>query len=99
MTSKIILWVYCLFLFAYLPVVQAQNIVLRGVVSDRQTGQPLEMANIILQEVSGDELEGTTTDGNGLYEFSGLQRGGYIFIVRYVGYRTYSDTLNLGQNE
>lgn len=96
---KPILWILYLLFFAYIPAIQAQDIVLRGVISDRQTGQPLEMANIILQEVSGNELKGTTTDGNGLYEFSELNSGDYIFLVRYVGYKTYSDTLSLGQNE
>lgn len=97
MIRKAIYGVGILLLFA--PTLQAQDIKLRGLVSDRQTGRALEMANITLKMVEGDEVRGTTTDGNGLYEFSRLQPGDYIFMVRYVGYQTYSDTLSLERNE
>ncbi|MEX2362938.1 MAG: TonB-dependent receptor, partial [Balneolaceae bacterium] len=85
-------------LFLTLPVIQAQDVTLRGVISDRQSASPLEAANIILQRIPDGKIEGTTTDINGLFEFNRLQRAEYIFLVRYIGYKTYSDTLDLRES-
>lgn len=97
MDSKIILCWVCVFLGICVSEIRAQDIGLSGIVSDRQTGNALEMANIILYEISGDDTTGTTTDGNGLYEFNQLQPGNYILTVRYIGFETYSDTLKLDE--
>ncbi len=98
MYFKIILCWVCVFWGICLSEMQAQDIELYGVVSDRQTGNTLEMANVILYGVSRDDTTGTTTDGNGLYEFNQLQPGNYILTVRYVGFETYSDTLELDEH-
>jgi len=93
-------WIGLLYVCLSMAPVHGQNIVLRGVVSDQQTGKPLELANVILQKISSDEIDGTTTDNNGLYEFNDLEPGSYLFTVRYVGYVPHADTLtlNIGQN-
>ena len=98
MVSKTVCCCSFILLIGLLTDVQAQDITLNGTISDRQTGQKLEMANITLQEVAGDDLKGTTTDANGLYQFSGLQTGEYLFKVQYLGYKTYTDTLTLEQS-
>ncbi len=92
MVSKTVCCSFIL-LICFLSGVQAQDITLNGTISDRQTGQKLEMANITMQEVAGDGFKGTTTDGNGLFQFSDLQTGQYIFKVQYIGYKVYTDTL------
>ncbi|MEX2362792.1 MAG: carboxypeptidase-like regulatory domain-containing protein [Balneolaceae bacterium] len=76
---------------------EAQNIAIRGIISDEQTGKPLEMANVVLESISGDVERGTATDRNGLYQFSRLSEGRYILQASYVGYSTFSDTLELGR--
>lgn len=99
MNFKIILCWICVFWGIGVLEIQAQDIELSGLVSDRQTGNTLEMANVILYEISRDDTTGTTTDGNGLYEFNQLQPGNYILSVRYVGFETYSDTLKLAERD
>lgn len=91
--------ILCLIHFLVLvSALQAQDITLRGVVSDEQTGRPLEVANITLQLISGGDARGTITDSNGLYEINRLQAGEYIFVARYVGYEMHTDTLELENN-
>ncbi|MCW9707449.1 TonB-dependent receptor [Fodinibius salsisoli] len=83
----------------FIPILRAQEVQVHGIISDRQTGNSLEMANIILKQLEGKTLTtGTTTDTNGLYEMGGLTPGTYLFTVRYVGYETYTDTLRLASN-
>lgn len=86
---------------AFLFIVSVQSVcsqsTLRGIISDRQTGQPLEMANVTLQQISEDAEppRGTITDANGLYQFNNVTAGEYIFAVSYVGFETLVDTLNV----
>lgn len=71
----------------------AQEVSIRGIVSDNNTGTPLDLANVILKGVSDTTiLKGTTTDQNGLYKMSGIETGSYIFKVSYVGYKDYEDS-------
>ncbi|MEX2435272.1 MAG: carboxypeptidase regulatory-like domain-containing protein, partial [Balneolaceae bacterium] len=86
---------------AFLFIVSVQTVcsqsTLRGIISDRQTGRPLEMANVTLQQISEDAEppRGTITDANGLYQFNNVTAGEYIFAVSYVGFETHVDTLNV----
>lgn len=89
------MWIFCILAMGMGPIVHAQDITLLGMVSDRQTGQALEMANVTLQKSGSSDLRGETTDRNGLYEFGGLDYGTYILRVSYVGYETHTDTLQL----
>ncbi|MEX0720061.1 MAG: TonB-dependent receptor [Balneolaceae bacterium] len=75
----------------------AQSISIRGIISDDQTGNPLEMANVTLESISGDIQRGAATDRNGLYEISSLETGQYILRVSYIGYLTHIDTLDIEQ--
>lgn len=97
MISKQLLLVAFLLLLS-LTVTQAQDIVIRGLISDQQTGRPLEAANITLQTVPGSDVFGTTSDSNGFFYLGKLNSGKYIFKVRYVGFETYIDTLYLEDN-
>lgn len=75
----------------------AQDITLLGTVSDQQTGQALEIANVTLQKIGEENVRGQTTDRNGLYEFGGVEPGTHILRVSYVGYESHVDTLQLEQ--
>jgi len=79
--------------------IQAQDVTLRGVVTDRETGRPLEQANVTLQSIPGNDVSGTATDINGLYQFSSVQSGQYVFYVQYVGYEAHLDTLTISGPE
>lgn len=79
----------------------AQTITINGIISDNSSGEPLELANILLKGISDTTISrGTTTDRNGLYKFSGVEPGQYLFRISYVGYNDYKDTLNvIGEGE
>ena len=51
--------------------------VLRGVVRDAETGEPLAFANVILKGTS----RGAATDSLGRFEFAGLAPGNHIAVV------------------
>lgn len=89
-------------MMSFQPAVQvmAQSITVRGTVIERQTGEPLELATILLNSLSGPEYQrGTTTNRNGVYDISRLRPGEYLFRVSFVGYRSYFDTLRIAASE
>ena len=61
---------------------QAQNITIKGKVTDAATHLPLPGANLILK---GDASIGTITDDKGIFKFNGLKLNDVIKIS-YVGY-------------
>ncbi len=61
-----------------------QNAVLRGKVTDAETGEPLLGASIVLQQ-NENFLAGTSSDLDGAYELS-AEPGSYQLIVSYVSY-------------
>ena len=74
----------------------AQNTI-RGVISERETGQVLQGATISIQLLHADHVRGTTTDQNGFYQLDTIDRGTYTFTVSYVGYTTFRDTISIEQ--
>lgn len=70
-----------------------QNAVIRGIVSDYETGQTLPNANVTLSMLGTDLVRGTQSDANGLYQFNRVQTGRYVITYRYVGYETHRDTV------
>jgi len=76
----------------------SQPNIIRGIVTDGQSGQTLGSATISIQRLPEGEVEGTTTDQNGFYQTGSLVAGEYLFQVRYVGYETYQDTISVNRN-
>ncbi len=56
----------------------------RGVVMDRTTGVPLPGATVLLR--SDGEMDGTVTDRDGVFRFTGVSVGRYTVEARFVGY-------------
>ena len=83
-----------LFIFP-LNEIYAQNNAVRGIVSDQETGEVLVSATVSVHDFSGELIKGTATDKNGHYQINNIERGDYIFRVRYVGYETYMDTIRV----
>ncbi len=74
----------------------AQTISVTGIISDNTSGEPLELANVLLKGISDTTIiRGTTTDRNGLFELSRIEPGQYQFRVSYVGYENYEDTMSV----
>ncbi|MAQ31994.1 MAG: hypothetical protein CMD26_04620 [Flavobacteriales bacterium] len=68
----------------------AQN-TLKGVISDKETGETLIGANVVLENKSKGTTSGTATDFNGEFNFKNLKRNDdYQLIISYIGYEAQS---------
>ena len=76
----------------------AHSQVLRGFVTDTDSGEPLEGVNVVLYG-EDDALYGATTDRDGFYLVPRLSPGGYTLGVTYVGYAAYQDSLFIGSGQ
>lgn len=70
--------------------ISAQSIVLNGKVTDTKTGEPVQGAVVF---ISQNHLSYTNNDGN--YSISNLKEGSYLLRVSQVGYKTFTETVNV----
>ncbi|MFD1095580.1 TonB-dependent receptor domain-containing protein [Salegentibacter chungangensis] len=89
MTKKITTY---LFLLSSISLIAKTEI--RGRIIEKDTQEPLEFAEIILQEKKSSELIGVMTDENGRFSIS-AQPGNYSLKVSYVGQILYSQDLSV----
>lgn len=76
--------------------VSGQAISIQGIVIDRATSQPIMGVNVLLQHYESEEVvQGTATDRNGYYGLSIPEAGRYVIRISHIGYKIYTDTLNL----
>lgn len=66
----------------------AQQLQIKGKVSDHSDQSPLEFANITLRTADSVFITGTTTDGKGLFRIEKVEAGDYQVSVSSVGYET-----------
>lgn len=64
---------------------------LAGMVLDKQTGKPLEGANVLLADAS----TGTSTNQSGRFTIAPLISGNYEVTITYVGYKPVRDTISV----
>ncbi len=76
-------------------VAQAQNVAVRGFVTDATDGQPLQGANVVLTNAAG-EITGSVANKDGFYQVGGLAPGLYTLRISFIGYEAYTDALSLG---
>lgn len=81
-----------------LSIAQSQNVTVRGIISEYQTGQALELATVALRSVNDNEIKGAVSNENGLYQIDDIHVGKYIFSVRFIGYKTFTDTLQFDKS-
>jgi outer membrane receptor protein involved in Fe transport len=67
------------------------NSVIKGRITDRQTGRPLVNANISIESTS----IGTTSDKDGNFRITNLPPGKYVVKVNYMGYQPYEKSISL----
>ena len=77
----------------------AQTATVQGIITDHSDDQPLEGANITLQNQSDERVRGMAADDNGFYQFTNLQPGTWFLQISFIGYLTYEDTLNVRAGE
>ena len=76
----------------------AQPATLRGFVTDQSNGEALELVNVALLG-AGSAIKGSVTNRDGLYLIPNIDPGRYVFRASFIGYQTYTDTLDLGPGE
>ncbi len=64
---------------------------IRGTVFDKNTGDPIPLANITLE---GTKI-GTSTDNNGFFSITRLQPGDYKLIIKVLGYDKFSKSFKI----
>ena len=77
---------------------QAQSARVSGFVTDSLDGRPLELVNVVLTG-EDDVFRGAVTGRGGLYQFVRLAPGRYVLQASFVGYETFTNTLDLAEGE
>ena len=75
----------------YYSLLFANNYNFSGYVKDKANGEPLIGANIFIEGTS----IGAATDKNGYYEIKRIKEGEYTFKAAYIGYKTFSELVNV----
>ncbi|MEX2347597.1 MAG: TonB-dependent receptor [Balneolaceae bacterium] len=73
----------------------AQTGAITGQVTDGETGETVPGANILLSEIE----RGAATDIDGEYTIENVPVGEYTITVTFVGYSTYSETVQINEGE
>ena len=77
---------------------RAQSATLSGFVTDEADGEPLQGANVVLQQ-EGASPRGAATGQDGSYVISRIDPGRYEVRISFVGYQPFVDTLDLDADE
>src|SRR5690606_35268492 len=91
---RLLLIFSCVWLALVSQPVHGQS-VLRGVVSDSLTGDPLPGANVV---IAGTAV-GVATDREGTYRIGGLAEGAHTVRISFLGYQTKDVPVTLGPSE
>lgn len=67
-------------------VAEAQNIQLRGIITDSETKNAVEFANIVLQTEDSLFVIGVSTDLKGCFQLEKIQKGNYRLVISAIGY-------------
>ena len=70
-----------------------------GQLVDRTTAEPLGFANVVVYTLSGEMVNGTTTDIDGRFRIADLPLGDYRLELSFLGYDTESRPLELSEAE
>ncbi len=75
--------------------VYAQNSSISGTVSDAKTGELLPGVSVIIESIQA----GASTDFDGNYTIKNLSAGTYTVTATFLGYQSYSKTIELGSDQ
>ena len=82
-------------LFLAKAALYGQQSVIKGYVQDKETGEPVELANVVLLETE----YGASTDGHGYYFILNVPPGIYILEVNRIGYDTHFQEVYMREGE
>lgn len=87
--------VFVLIFVLVTTLVSAQTGSVRGFVYDKETGEPMMLTNVMLENTQ----IGTTTDVNGYFVLSKIKTGNYSIKVTSLGYETYTAPIKVEKNK
>jgi hypothetical protein len=87
--------VFVLIFVLVTTLVSAQTGLVRGFVYDKETGEPMMLTNVMLENTQ----IGTTTDVNGYFVLSKIKTGNYSIKVTSLGYETYTAPIKVEKNK
>ena len=87
--------VFVLIFVLITTLVSAQTGSVRGFVYDKETGEPMMLTNVMLENTQ----IGTTTDVNGYFVLSKIKTGNYSIKVTSLGYETYTAPIKVEKNK
>ncbi|MFN3800545.1 outer membrane beta-barrel protein [Belliella pelovolcani] len=77
---------------------QAQNVVVSGMVKDLKNKEPLPYVNILVKNLHDSSfVAGTVTDESGLFKLSPIKSGQYYVNYSYVGYKPKVEKIEIGR--
>src|SRR5690554_567782 len=82
-----------LFLLWFTPVLFTQNTI-EGTLIEHHTNHPIAFANIYFPQLE----KGTTTDDSGYFIINNLPSGNYKIVCSFIGYESFSKTINIPLN-
>jgi hypothetical protein len=87
--------VFVLIFVLVTTLISAQTGSVRGFVYDKETGEPMMLTNVMLENTQ----IGTTTDVNGYFVLSKIKTGNYSIKVTSLGYETYTAPIKVEKNK
>lgn len=104
--SPLLKYILYIFIFIFSSEIFSQEYSISGIVVDEQS-KPIAYANVLLMEHiyegkdnSGySDVIGTSSDENGNFKFSNLKSWDYTIKISFVGYKSFSKTIQLSNDE
>lgn len=87
-----------LFFFSISTISFAQTVNVSGVILDDASGIPVEGANVAIFNFETDNIKGGITNVDGIYRVRDIGSGAFRIRISYVGYKTYTDTLQISES-
>jgi len=84
-----------LFMLVVASISKAQTGSIEGTVIDKETGETVPAANVVLMEIQ----RGASTDSDGNYSISNVPVGEYTLRISFVGYETYTEQVEILANQ
>lgn len=69
--------------------------IISGKVIDNNTKEALPYVNIVIRDVAKKIITGGITDNNGLFKIKDLPKGKSLIDIQFIGYKTYSKTIEI----
>ncbi|WP_423148427.1 carboxypeptidase regulatory-like domain-containing protein [Rubrolithibacter danxiaensis] len=85
-----------IFLFAFAKFTDAQTVVVKGLVADSSSREPLVGARVSLTDVAKSTVsKSTSADANGGFVFADVTPGSYQLEITYIGYGRYQRNITI----